>query len=264
MGPWPKFAGEVLLTVGAGRLRHYDCARREILREAPCPPCSVAAFLPDAARIALSQDGEPLRLLDREGTLRGEIPLPAGVDGCSSLHFPAPDRLLLGSGHFVYRWDGAWSREERMRLPARPGLSPDAALCVLASLDPLSPPEIVRVGTWEPVRTLAPVLATFSRLAWAPDGATVAGAGAGQACLWDAMTGEVRWKSARAYAAADVAFTPDSRRVAVSEIRRDADVLEVATGRSVGTLPRPNPRQDWLAFSEDGRWAAIGERVYHL
>jgi WD40 repeat protein len=84
-----------------------------------------------------------------------------------------------------------------------------------------------------------------------------AGSFCGQAYIWNVATGRRLGRPvALGGELADIAFSPDRRRIAVASWNSTLKVAEVATGRVIGTLTGHTRGVPMVAYSPDGRYLA--------
>jgi len=77
--------------------------------------------------------------------------------------------------------------------------------------------------------------------------------------IWDTATGAVRMEKKLWPYTAAVAFSPDSKRVALAQANGPAQIFEIASGRKLYELQRPVGGSAALVFSPDGARIAAGD-----
>jgi len=119
-------------------------------------------------------------------------------------------------------------------------------------------------GTGELLRTLTVAEGELGGdVAFSPDGRLLAASFTSQVLVWDAASGELRWRwPGRMLGAAQVdrvAFSPDSTRLAAANIDGQPKVWDVTTGGELLTLPGHADHCEAIAFSPDGARLATGD-----
>jgi RNA polymerase sigma factor (sigma-70 family) len=157
---------------------------------------------------------------------------------------------VVGSKGKLSLWDVAAGKERRrLDLPRQVvgvALSPDGktlAYAQVGQLTVLPSVHLVDVATWKELRRID---GRSLRLAFSPDGKTLAGQGRTCLHLWDVATGRPRLRQRGHTGAVDVlSFTPDGK-VVVSASREDgaARLWDLATGREVSAF-----QGDWQEIS---------------
>jgi WD40 repeat protein len=208
-----------------------------------------------------------------------------------SLCFMPDGRTLIGTypPNILGLWDAATGKHLRSFSPAERGISafriaPDGnSLAVETDLaDGTSVLQLYDVRKHEhgrilrPTRPPKPGMWMHGALSLTRDGSAVAAVLGNVIYLWDAKTGKERRRfegeggtSGPAGTFATLAFSPDDRFLAACECEdpnathwgpwvahREIRVWEVATGKSVLTIPSELYDFDTLAFSPDGRTVA--------
>lgn len=77
--------------------------------------------------------------------------------------------------------------------------------------------------------------------------------------IWDTATGAVRMQKKLWPYAAAVAFSPDSKMLALAQANGPAQIFEIASGRKLYELQRPVGGSAALVFSPDGTRIAAGD-----
>ncbi|HJT78769.1 MAG TPA: WD40 repeat domain-containing protein, partial [Gemmataceae bacterium] len=220
-------------------------------------------------QLALSADGRLVAtsdynygtvwLQDRD-TGRLVRTIDTGGQGATTIAFAPEGRLLaacghregLGAGqHFLGLWDADTGREVR-RLEMRggaPALSPDGRLvAALAFKD--------QVRLWE-VATGKPYFAftspdAASRLAFSPDGKTLACAG--RIALWEVASGKLRLGMEKLPDGTEcLAFSPVGKLLASGGRDGKVRLWDLATGKQIRILAGHRGGVSAVAFSPDGR-----------
>jgi WD40 repeat protein len=96
-------------------------------------------------------------------------------------------------------------------------------------------------------------------VAFSPDGTLVAGAGYGQARLWDVSTGQLVLTVTRHHKLQKVVFSRDGSRLAISSVLHfdnpgTVEVWEMEHGRGLRHFRGLSARVSMARFSPDGRW----------
>jgi len=224
---------------------------------------NVAAMSGDDRYVAVAGQWGTIRLFEAASGDLVRILVGHAGPVCSLAFRPGGSILVSVSCDGTARvWDAAKGRplavHDGLGRIACMALSPDGAAlaagledgtaCVLRLCSGV-PPVVLRGGHGKAVRSVA----------WSPDGRWIASGGAGgdgRVCLWSARTKRclaTNHELGIAYAAG-LAWSPDSRMLAISERRRDKDkvhVLDVASGKVLARL-KTRGGSGAVAWSPDG------------
>ncbi len=140
--------------------------------------------------------------------------------------------------------------------------SPDGVWLASIGLDGTA--KVWNSGSGELVQTLAGEPDTIGYdIAFSPDGELLAASWASQVLVWDAVSGEQRWRlpgKVLGLAAIDRRrFQPDSTRLAIANMDGQPKVWDLVNGREIFTLAGHSDICDGIAFSPDGKRLATGD-----
>jgi WD40 repeat protein/serine/threonine protein kinase len=265
--------GETLLSVSTeGVVTAWDVATRAAspVFDARLPGVQVAAFSPDRGLIALGNEHGTVRVL-RADPWRVACPdLDAHTSPVQAMAFGSGgDRLATSAADMSVRiWDMRTGQEALSAdLPGQRAnalaFSPDGhrlaagsnARAVVRILDgtPLEGP-----GDGGQVATLEGHRHTVAWLAYSPNGERIASAGYGTVKVWDARPGrEPRTLHAGDAPLTGVVFSPDSRRVAASNMDGTVRVWDVQTREELYPPLRAEAGPAYgVVFSRNGRTLA--------
>ena len=140
--------------------------------------------------------------------------------------------------------------------------SPDGAR--LASIGVDGAAKVWNTGSGELVQTFTDEPDTIGYdIAFSPDGELLAASWASQVLVWDAVSGEQRWrlpgKVLGAAAIDRIDFSSDGTRLAVANMDGQPKIWDLVNGREIFTLVGHTDICDGIAFSPDGRRLATGD-----
>jgi len=226
--------GRRIVVAGEGRVAVWDGATGKPLHTLPLEPTTsdpepvavCSARSPDGKRVAAATSRGRLILWDDAGKTEHDFQAHAGA--VASLHFTADGRRLVtaGSDRCVVWWDAATGREVRRVALAPPGQGPSSRD---SDEDDASP-------------------GVFS-----PDGRLFV-TGGQSLQLWELASGRVRRTIATEGDALPRAFSPDGRRLAVSE-GSGLRLYDISSGEELRFFSGPWTI-DTAAFSPDGQLLA--------
>lgn len=130
-----------------------------------------------------------------------------------------------------------------------------------------------KLRTWslpggQPLRAIELGTEGLDDFAISPDGRMIAGGShSGDYTVWDASTGARRMHTRQAFYPAAIAFSPDSKRLAIAPVGEPVQIYDPASGRKLFELQRPAGGSFAVAFSRDGSRVATADadtvvRVY--
>ena len=206
------------------------------------------------------------RYLDREADTSRRMLQAPGVDLKSALLLD--ERTLVAAGQGDRAWigvydldDGSLAREIRLaegRSINNVSLSADGS--ILAAFGHLGELSLWDTRAWTLRSVLDARLHGWHGAAFAPAGAELAAYGTEGVQLWDAETGAFRVElSAGQKDVADVAWSPDGRRLAAASWDGSVSVWDVASAELVEVLRASAQRMQQVEWSPDGRWIAGGD-----
>jgi WD40 repeat protein/DNA-binding SARP family transcriptional activator len=140
--------------------------------------------------------------------------------------------------------------------------SPDGARAASIGIDGTA--KVWDAGSGELLQTFAGDPDTIGgNIAFSPDGELLAASWASQVLVWEMAGGELRWRLPGEIVGMDttdnLAFSPDSARLAVANMDGQPKVWDMANGRELFALAGHEGVTDGLAFSPDGRRLATGD-----
>ncbi|GGM45395.1 hypothetical protein ACFFX1_43275 [Dactylosporangium sucinum] len=138
-------------------------------------------------------------------------------------------------------------------------LSPDGTAVAVGSLGDAGDVAVVDLATGDTRHFAAPTTGVIHPRAWSPDGTRLVYEAGADSALLDLRSGASATLPVRA---AEAAFAPDGRRVAVQEqleTRSELRIVDVAGGApvTVGSIPFGARIAGPNAWSPDGRWIAL-------
>jgi WD40 repeat protein/predicted Ser/Thr protein kinase len=198
-----------------------------------------------AARLSDAATGAPI------ASLRGHRGRVVDVAFARGAAFTA------GEDGTVLRWDAASGAPRGVHATHPAPLAALATSADGARLASASTDGTVIVADAAGTRTI-PAQMVIERLAFAPDGATLAIAGGSDVQLFAAATGR-RIAALRGHAGAvsGIAFTGDGARVATASEDGNARIWDAATGQLLGLLPSLDALK-WIAVAPGGAEIAFG------
>jgi RNA polymerase sigma factor (sigma-70 family) len=247
-------AGTGLLTLQAPAPKPSQAAGRE--------PPPTPAHAAQRRRIDRYGDPLPAGAVARIGTVRfqrggrawmvvfspdGKMVASTGYDGTVNL-------WDVGTGKEVRRFiadDALWLRQM--------AFTPDGKTLIVAGADTFA--RFWDVATGRDVGRLAAPEGGIGSLTLSPDGKTLAGSNGEDLYLWDITTRKELWRMKRPGTGCTrgIAFSPDSRTLAVASMDKSLCLYDVAAGRESGRIPvAANPNSGpGLAYSPDGKLLAL-------
>jgi WD40 repeat protein len=286
--------GKTLVTASTDTLvKLWDVATRKMIGILPghTGPVIAGEFSPDGRRLATGGADNTIRLWDVEK--KRQIAVLMGHGGCIRCLAFSPDGKLLASASNdmtlklwnVARYPASASTQEIATFRGHQGsvtgvrFSPDARTLISASEDGTI--KLWSIGAGAQAEALEGHTHDIWCLVFSPDGKHLAsGSNDHTVRLWDlpgaprtsphppsvgtrpakrVEGGDVRLRAifpARTVEADSVAFSPDSRTLALCATGDSVTLRDVATGRERATLRGHRDRVDAIAFSPDGRLLA--------
>ena len=256
-----------------GRVRLWDAATGDLQRSLGWHVGAIycLAFNSDGRTLASGGEDGSIRLWD---VMTGGIKLT--IEGHSSwvrsLAF-SPDGQTLASGSWDYTirmWDTETGNPERT-IDGNTGVvwsiafSPDGQMLATGNGNPFpwaanNQIRILDALTGEVERTLTTLrMSWVQRVAFSPDGLTIASSGGRDIQLWDVVTGEQKQtlKGHRS-SAYGLAFSPDGRTIATGGDDGTVRLWNAETGNPERKLEGHTAAVKTVAFSPDGRMLASG------
>lgn len=210
--------GKAIARMGTVRLRHFGSNFGQVVS---------VSFSPDGRWLASGGIDQALRIWD----------MNTGQPVAAFQEAPRADGYLNGVTSLTFHPAGEW----------------------LAYVTPSNEVRFRETGSWRQVRRLDGSL-DASAVAVSLDGSLLAIAlHGGAVCFWHS----VRWESVRFveldrdFRPIALAFSPDGRTLAVGAMMPAIRLLDVASGRTVGSLDMETGDFPALAFSPDGRLFAF-------
>jgi WD40 repeat protein len=274
--------GNAILADGGGRgVKRYSLAREEpqLVMERP-------SVTYPRARLHLSADGKALLLADRKGAFVWDLergverssmtwPMPekvkkqlVGGSAASGAISPEGSRAVAGWSDGRLRvWDLATGMEV-LTINAHKGevrgvaFSPDGKS--LASIPYQGDGKLWDATSGKELRTLPSAEIDYGmEPLFTPDGKTLIACGPRGVKQWDVATGkQKRVLNGRSIHAVNIAFSPDSKTIAMAEPRGDTiRLVDLETGKDRAVLKWAGAIQiRGVAFSPDGRLVAACDR----
>jgi WD40 repeat protein len=259
--------GKLLATAsGEHTVKIWDPSTRELRR-------TLTSITNEVQSVAFSPDGKYLAAgclehgakLWEAGTWQ-EVTNLTCVDtwgGVSRLRFSLDGKFLVtGTGGLAQVWEaGSWRALTNLIGDARTGVAFSRDSRLLATGGELVPTvQLLEVGTWKPIKSLAGHNKGISALTFTPDGHTlVTGSDDSTIRIWDVSSGQKKAPlKGHAGSVRAMAVSPDGKTLASSDVSGAIKLWNLATGKELFTLVGHDASVLSLAFSPDGMSLASG------
>jgi WD40 repeat protein len=246
-----------------GALRQWESATGRELRQLPGPrgPVYCVAFSADGKRLAAGTGVFQVHLWDAASGR--ELFQPDGHRGPIGGMALARDGKLLataGNDWAVCLWDVA-ARKQRWRVEGHTAgavavaLAPDGRSVASASYDGTT--ALWDAATGRELRRFRQGSGVVC-VAFTPDGKSLAtGGGDRSVYVWDVTSGAARQLTGHTGTVGAVAFSPDGTLLVSAGEDKTLRLWSVATGEQLYSVPGVAQPRDAVAFSPDGRTAAV-------
>ncbi len=225
-------------------------------------PISGIAFSPDGKRLLSTSTDRTVKVWDGQTgqellTRKANVTRPWGV-----AFSPDGKRLAALDGDAVTVWDIQPPALGSIRSDANPSFSPDGKRVATASRS-ADQEDAVDVKVWDTqtgrqLRTLkgllpGPARGGNVRVKFSPDGKRLAAAVHSTVKVWDAQTfQEVATIKGLNLALAEIAFSPDGKKLALNHSGKTVKLWDAQTGQELLSLEITTDGLDSIAFSPDG------------